>query len=162
MGCGLVIFTLNCMALGALIQLLASCVGIVGSLFFAIGVVRQTTEAMGRLSHTYWDANPHLPAVLAAQKADYIFGGGLILGAFALQLGSFFATGTASVLSEAQAAVAPWLALAGTAFLFHLVRLAAVRLAGKYEREVRAWIEKEQHEQERKLEVEREARRNAT
>jgi len=149
------------MVLGALIQLLASCVGIVGSFFFAIGVVRQTTEAMARLSHTYWDANPHLPAVLAAQKADYIFGGGLILTAFALQLGSFFATGTAPVLSGTQATVAPWLALAGTTGVFLLGRLASVRLAGKYEREVRAWMEKEQqvHEQKRKAELE--ARRNA-
>jgi hypothetical protein len=150
------------MTLGALVQLVASCMGIVGSLFFAIGVVRQTVEAMARLSHSYWDANPHMPAVLAAQKADYVFGGGMILVAFALQLGSFFAVSTASVLSEGQATAAPWVAAALTALFFFALRLVSIRLARHYEQQVRAWLEKEYEEEERKLKPEREARENAT
>ena len=79
------------MSAAALVQLASACIGIVGSLFFAIGVMRQTVEAMARLSGTYWNSNPHMPLALAAQKADYLFGGGLIVVAFVLQLASFFA-----------------------------------------------------------------------
>jgi len=56
------------MSLASLIQLIASCVGVVGSIFFAIGIIRQSVDSMAQLSGTYWDANPHLPKALAAQK----------------------------------------------------------------------------------------------
>ena len=72
------------MALATVIQLIAACIGIVGSLFFAIGVIRQNAQAMARLSSSYFDANPHMPAALASQRAEYIFGGALIVAAFAL------------------------------------------------------------------------------
>jgi len=90
----------------SLIQLASACIGIVGALFFAIGIIRQTVEAMARLSRTNWGRNPHMPPALAAQKADYLFGGGLIVVAFVLQLGSFFAS-SAPVLIEGQAHIAP-------------------------------------------------------
>lgn len=73
------------MSLATLIQILAACIGVVGSVFFAVGVMRQSVEAMGRLSGSYWDSNPHMPPMLAAQKAAYLFGGGLIVLAFAVQ-----------------------------------------------------------------------------
>ena len=123
----------------SLIQLAAACVGIVGSLFFAIGIMRQTVEAMARLAGTYWDSNPHLPPALAAQKADYLFGGGLILVAFALQLSSFFASGK-PLLSASQAQLAPWFAVIATVIAFFALRVAAVRLAKHYEAQITAWL----------------------
>ena len=123
----------------SLIQLAAACIGIVGSLLFAIGVMRQTVEAMARLAGTYWDWNPHLPPALAAQKADYLFGGGLIVVAFALQLGSFFASGE-PLLSSAQSQLAPWVAALATIIAFAALRFAAARLAKHYEVQITAWL----------------------
>ena len=128
------------------VQLISACIGVVGSLFFAIGVMRQTVEAMARLSGSYWDWNPHMPPALAAQKADYLFGGGLILVAFLLQLGSFFAS-SAPLLGEAQARLAPWAAGAATVLCFFLLRMAAARLAKRYEAQMVAWLkQKAEHE----------------
>jgi hypothetical protein len=61
------------MPLSQLIQLISACFGIVGSLFFAIGIMRQTVEAMALLSGTYFNWNPHMPPALAAQKANYSY-----------------------------------------------------------------------------------------
>lgn len=127
------------MSIASLIQLIAACVGVVGSVFFAIGVMRQSVEAMARLSGTYFDWNPHMPPALAAQKADYLFGGGLIVFAFALQLGSFFGS-NAMVISEEQGPHAPWIAGAVTLLAFVLLRFAAARLACHYESQIWAWL----------------------
>jgi hypothetical protein len=125
----------------ALIQLLSACVGIIGSIFFAIGVMRQSVEAMGLLSGTYWDWNPHMPPALAQQKADYLFGGGLILGAFCLQLISFAVTPD-MLLSPQQAKYAPWVAAIGTAVAFYVLRWASRKLAARFESEVTAWLKR--------------------
>jgi hypothetical protein len=129
------------MSTASLIQLASACIGILGSLFFAIGVMRQTIEAMGRLSGTYWDWNPHLPPVLAAQKADYLFGGGLIVISFVLQLASFFAS-SQPLLTEAQTRTAPWVAGAATLVGFAALRLAARHVASRYEAEITSWLKK--------------------
>ena len=126
----------------SILQLVAACVGIIGSLFFAIGVMRQTIEAMGRLSGTYWDWNPHLPPALAAQKADYLFGGGLIVVAFVLQLVSFFAS-SADVLTASQAQAAPWVAAILTIVAFFCLRIAARHLAKHYEAQIAAWLKQQ-------------------
>lgn len=125
----------------ALVQLLSACIGIVGSLFFAIDVMRQTVEAMARLSGSYWDSNPHLPSALAAQKADYLFGGGLILVAFVLQLASFFFSGE-PFLSQSQSQLAPWLAGVATVVVFFGLRRVAARVAQHYEAQINAWLKK--------------------
>jgi hypothetical protein len=150
------------MTLAALIQLLAACIGIVGSLFFAIGIIRQNAAVMARLSYTYWDSNPHLPGVLAAQKADYVFGGGLIVVAFALQLASFFSTDSALVLAGNSASFAPWVALGATFAAFVALRTASMRLASYYQAGVEAVMHKQHEEDERKRRDEREAQKNAT
>lgn len=129
------------MSAASLVQLLSACVGILGSLFFAIGVMRQTVEAMARLSGTYWDWNPHLPPALAAQKADYLFGGGLIVVAFVLQLVSFFVS-SQPILTEAQTRAAPWVAGVATVIAFLALRLAARHVAARYEAEITAWLKK--------------------
>lgn len=128
------------MSIATLIQLIAACIGIIGSLFFATGIMRQSVETMARISGSYWDWNPHMVATLAAQKADYLFGGGLIVIAFVLQLGSFFAPVDPTALSYAQARIAPWVAGALTAVLFTAFRLAAVWLAKHYEAQINAWL----------------------
>lgn len=56
--------------LRSFIQLLSAWLGIFGSLFFAIGVVRRSTEAMARLSGSYYDPDPHMPRVLSAKSRD--------------------------------------------------------------------------------------------
>lgn len=125
----------DAMSVSTLIQLIAACVGIIGSLFFAIGVMRQSIEAMANFSGTYWDWNPNMPPALAAQKADYLFGGGIIVIAFLVQLASFFVSST-TVLSESLGKIAPWLAAAATVLIFLLLRLAARRLAKHYELQI--------------------------
>ena len=127
------------MSAASLTQLISACVGILGALFFAIGIMRQTVEAMGRLSGSYWDWNPHLPPALAAQKADYLFGGGLILIAFALQLASYFAS-SRPVLTDAQTQSAPWVAGVATIVAFALLRLVARSAAKHYEAQITAWL----------------------
>jgi hypothetical protein len=133
------------MSAASLIQLVSACIGILGSLFFAIGIMRQTVEAMGRLSGTYWDWNPHLPPALAMQKADYLFGGGLIVVAFVLQLLSFFAS-SQPVLTNAQAQAAPWVAGVATVIAFILLRLASRSVAKHYETQITAWLKQRQEQ----------------
>ena len=95
---------------------------------------------MGRLSGSYWDWNPHMPPALAAQKADYVFGGCVIVAAFVLQLASFFVPPEAVALSEKQAAIAPWIATAITIAMFVVLRKASHRVARFYERQINAWL----------------------
>lgn len=136
------------MSTASLVQLASACIGILGSLFFAIGVMRQTVEAMGRLSGTYWDWNPHLPPALAAQKADYLFGGGLIVIAFVLQLASFFVS-SQPLLSEAQTRAAPWMAGVATLVGFVALRFAARHVAARYEAGITSWLKKKVEQTER-------------
>ena len=127
------------MSAAAIVQLVSACIGIIGSIFFAIGVMRQTVEAMARLSGTYWDWNPHMPIALAAQKADYLFGGGLIFVAFVLQLASYFAS-TEPMLTLAQTVLAPWIAGAATVIVFFIFRAASKCLAKHYEVQITEWL----------------------
>ena len=128
------------MAAATFVQLLAACIGIVGSLFFAIGIMRQSIEAMGRLAGSYWDWNPHMPPTLAAQKADYLFGGGLIVLAFVAQLASFFVPIEATAFNGKQAALVPWVAAVVTAGIFFLLRFVAARVAKYYEGQINEWL----------------------
>jgi hypothetical protein len=134
------------MSLASLIQLIASCIGVIGSIFFAIGIIRQSVDSMAQLSGTYWDANPHLPKALAAQKADYLFGGGLITLAFVGQLSSFFVVSSSIVFSGLLAAYAPWLAVGVTILGFFVLRFASRQLAAHYEQQI--WQKLERRSQE--------------
>lgn len=128
----------------SLIQLIGACVGVVGSLFFAIGVMRQSIEAMGRLSGSYWDSNPHMPKALATQKADYLFGGGLIVLAFALQLTSFLVPADMEAIAKSQSHWVPWVAIAATGITFVVLRLVALRVAAHYQVEIEKWLQQRQ------------------
>ena len=130
-------------SIASLVQLAAACIGIVGSLFFAIGVMRQSIESMARLSSSYWDSNPHMPEALAAQKADYLFGGGLIVIAFVVQLVSFFVSSTPFALTDPQARLARWalpVVIVFVAILFFSLRVAAASLAKHYKRQIEIWL----------------------
>jgi hypothetical protein len=127
------------MSAAAIVQLVSACIGIIGSLFFAIGVMRQTVEAMALLSGTYWGSNPHMRIALAAQKADYLFGGGLIFVAFVLQLASYFAS-TEPMLTLAQTILAPWIAGVATVIVFSIFHAASKRLAKHYEVQITEWV----------------------
>ena len=128
------------MSVAALIQLISACVGIIGALFFAIGIMRQSIEAMGRLSGAYWDWNPHMPPFLAAQKADYVFGGGLILIAFILQLTAFFAPSHGSVFRPDTVQWVPWIAAVATVLAFLALRVVASRVATRFQVQIEAWL----------------------
>ena len=132
------------MTASALVQLVSACVGIMGTLFFAIGIMRQSVEAMGRLSGSYWDWNPNMPPALAAQKADYLFGGGLIVLAFVLQLTSYFVPGDLQMLSLDQGRWVPWVAAVVTVFCFMALRFAASRMAAHFQAQVEAWLKNRQ------------------
>ena len=132
------------MSAASLIQLIGACIGVVGSLFFAIGVMRQSVEAMGRLSGSYWDSNPHMPKALATQKADYLFGGGLIVVAFALQLTSFLVPANVEAIAESYARWVPWVAVTATAVTFIVLRLVALRVATHYQTEIERWLQQRQ------------------
>lgn len=123
------------MTAAALFQLVSACIGIVGSTFFAIGVMRQSIDAMAALSGTYFDWNPHMPAALGAQKAEYLLGGGLIWVAFFLQLLSFFASSSVVLTSE-QGALAPWIGGCGAIALFIFLKMLSKKVAKMYETKI--------------------------
>lgn len=154
------------MSLATLLQIVSSCLGVIGSLFFAIGVMRQSTDAMANLAGTYWDANPHMVTALAAQKADYLFGGGLIVCAFATSLLSYPFSNVVLPLSQDAATRLPWIAITLTFLAFFLMRLCARRLSGRYEQQVRDRLKqqqvewKQQDEEQRKARAQEKAKRN--
>ena len=131
------------MTASSLVQLIAACIGIIGSLFFAIGVMRQSIAEMAKLSGTYWDWNTNIPPALAAQKADYLFGGCLIVAAFATQLASFFFN-NAIVLSPSVSSNAPLIAAIATLVLFFVLRAASRRVASHFEQQITAWLKAKQ------------------
>jgi len=147
------------MGAASLVQLLSSCIGIVGSLFFVIGVVRQSTEAMGKLSQSHYDANPYQPRALAMQKADYVFGGGLIVAAFALQFLSFLAPSEPRIVSASAIPVTMGIAFIGTILAFLILRIGAGKLGKKYEQKIQAWLAAEEERYRKEREAQKAAQR---
>jgi hypothetical protein len=141
------------MPASTVIQIVAACAGVLGSLFFAIGVMRQTVTAMADLAGSYFDWNPHMVTALAAQKADYLFGGGIIVMAFALQLlALLIPSENVVVTTKLPSNAAPSLALLGTASLFLLLLLAAKRLSRHFEAQISEQLKKKDELQKRELE----------
>jgi hypothetical protein len=95
---------------------------------------------MAALAGTYFDFNPHAVPALAAQKADYIFGGAFIVLAFIAQLMAFLVTPSARI-----AVCARWAALttiAATIVVFVILLRVSKLLAGWFERQIRQAIVK--------------------
>lgn len=129
------------MLISMLIQILAACAGVVGSLFFAIGVMRQSVHAMADLSGSYFDWNTHMVTALAAQKADYLFGGGIIVLSFATQLASYLFVADRIEVSARMATLVPWIILVGTIATFFLLRILSRGLAARFERQIKGLLE---------------------
>jgi hypothetical protein len=135
------------MTTASLIQISSACIGIIGSLFFAVGILRQSVSAMAAISGTSWNFNRHMVAAMAAQKADYLFGGGLIVLAFSAQFASFFVSPGTVAIPTAHVAAVPWFALAITVVLFFILRHASKRIAANFEAQIRERIAQHQEEQ---------------
>jgi hypothetical protein len=134
------------MTLAELTQILAACFGVIGSIFFAIGVMRQSVDAMADLAGSYFDWNKHMVVALAHQKADYLFGGCLIMASFNLQLLSFLGTSIhVESLSDARDMVA-MLAVTFTMVGFLVLRRTAARVARKFEVQIEARLREKQEE----------------
>ena len=128
------------MALSTLIQIIAAALGVIGSLFFTIGILRQNPATMAALAGSYFDFNPHAVPALAAQKADYIFGGLFIVLAFAAQMGSFLASPTTAVAVSARAAAL--IAIPATIVVFVALYRVSRLLASCFERQIRQAVER--------------------
>ncbi len=139
------------MPMPILIQIIAACSGIIGSMFFAIGVMRQTVAAMADLSGSYFDWNPHMVPALAAQKADYMFGGGIIVVAFALQLLALFVSPEHFVPVMVPSAAAPWIAITGTGLLFLLLRRVSKGVGRHFEAQILARLKEKEEMLKREL-----------
>lgn len=124
------------MQLSTFIQIVAACFGVLGSLFFAIGVMRQSIEAMAKLSGTYWGGNPHMIQALAAQKSDYLFGGAIIVMAFTTQLLSYLAPSSVLIFNASATELVPWIAVIMTGLAFPVLRFSARLLALRYEKQI--------------------------
>ena len=68
------------------LTLAASAVGVLSAVFFCIGNAFNSTAKIIVQSGTYWDFNESLVRSLAAQRAQYVVGGLLLLAAFVLQV----------------------------------------------------------------------------
>jgi hypothetical protein len=123
------------MALSTLIQIIAAALGVIGSLFFTIGIVRQNSAMMAALAGTYFDFNPHAVPALAAQKADYIFGGLFIVLAFGAQLMAFLVTPSATIAISARWAAL--IAIPVTVVVFVVLYRVSRLLASRIGRQVR-------------------------
>lgn len=132
------------MELVEFLQLCSACTGVIGALFFAVGVIRQSTATMGALSGTYFDANPHMPTNLAAQKADYVFGGGMIFVTFGLQLASFLVPASITIVSASNAQHLRWVLVLIGAFIYFALRYFAKLLAKRYTRQIWEWLKKQE------------------
>lgn len=130
------------MSVSTLVQIVAACAGVLGSVFFAIGVMRQSIDAMASLSGTYFDWNPHMVPALAAQKSDYLFGGGLIALSFALQLSSYMVSESAIAVLPPYSGAVPWVAVPATAATFAVLWYLSRRLAAHFEREINKRLKK--------------------
>ena len=123
------------MALSTLIQIIAAALGVIGSLFFTIGILRQSAATMAALAGTYFDFNPHAIPALAAQKSEYMFGGAFIVLAFGAQLGSFFANpSTVAVGARCPAAL---IVIAVTIVVFLVLYRGSKLLASRFEQQIR-------------------------
>ena len=139
------------MLASATLQIISACCGVLGSIFFAIGVMRQSAESMANLAGTYFDWNPHMVPALAAQKADYLFGGGIILIAFLVQLVSVLVPQGQVVAATVRTSLTAWLAVALTVGGFIALRLASRALAKHFERQINHRLNERLEEQKKEL-----------
>ncbi len=134
------------MEIGTFLQLISACIGIIGSIFFAQGIMRQSISSMADVSSSYWDSNPHMVITMAAQKADYLFGGGLIMLAFSTQLLSFLLPAELKVFAPEYSKHIPWYAAACAVLFFVFFRMLAKTLKGFYQRQIESELQRREEE----------------
>jgi uncharacterized BrkB/YihY/UPF0761 family membrane protein len=91
------------------ITLIAATVGFVAAVFFCIGNVLNTSKSIMRQSVPYWDFSEPVARSLAAQRAQYVVGGLLLVGAFLLQVIGALASSTNQTCLPEWLATWPWL-----------------------------------------------------
>ena len=129
------------MSLASLLQIVAACLGIIGSMFFGIGVMRQSVSNMAAISGTYFDYNPSMITAVAAQKADYLFGGCIIVFAFSTQLASFMVPDDVRLFSPEVSNAIPWIALVSVVVLFVVLARVAKLLGRRFEAQIRVVLQ---------------------
>ena len=122
------------MAIAPFLQLVSACLGFVGAILFAAGVLRQRNEDITHAADTFWDSNPHVLAMLTAQKAQYLAGAVAVGLSFAAQYVSFvLATPTDAPLTASRSGVlALVIAVPATACVWAIFDRVAGLLAIKY------------------------------
>ena len=94
--------TMDLMSEQLAFTLAAAVVGLVSAVFFCIGNAFNSVEKITLQSTMFWDFSEPVARALAAQRAQYITGGLLLLAAFSLQLLAALASSTQpAVLPEA-------------------------------------------------------------
>ncbi len=134
------------MEIGNFLQIMSACIGVMGSIFFSQGVIRQSISIMASVSSTYFDHNPHMVTAMASQKAEYLFGGGLIVLAFSTQLLSFLMPIEIEVFSSEQSRFIPWIAVLCTLFCFVLLKALSKTLTRFYENQIRSELNRRDEE----------------
>ena len=76
------------------LTLAAASVGLVSAIFFCIGNAFNSVEKITLLSTSFWDFSEPVARALAAQRAQYVTGGLLLLASFALQVAAALASST--------------------------------------------------------------------
>ena len=83
---------------------------------------------------------------MASQKAEYLFGGGLIVLAFSTQLLSFLMPIEIEVFSSEQSRFIPWIAVLCTLFCFVLLKALSKTLTRFYENQIRSELNRRDEE----------------
>lgn len=76
------------------LTLAAASVGLVSAVFFCIGNAFNSVEKITLLSTSFWDFSEPVARALAAQRAQYVTGGLLLLVSFSLQVAAALASST--------------------------------------------------------------------
>lgn len=98
-------------------------IGLLSSLFFAVGMIHLKTADIRKMGATIVGSNPHIMKSFASQKAEYICGGILLFVAFGLQLaGSVWPSAQTTQFFES--ADRAWLAIFIVIVLLGLLSLA--------------------------------------
>jgi hypothetical protein len=122
-----------------IVQLLAACIGILGSVFFSIGVMAQNARSIAALCIVYAGANPNIAKSYAAQKSDYLIGSCLIGLAFILQFVSLIAP-KVGVLPITWTPYAPWIALLASGATYLVLKRLAANRAAQYGKQIQSEI----------------------
>ena len=94
------------------LTLAAASVGLVSAVFFCIGNAFNSVEKITLLSTSFWDFSEPVARALAAQRAQYVTGGLLLLASFGLQVLAAVASSTNPAILPQSLHTWPYLVLA--------------------------------------------------